>query len=333
MLMARFRIVAFLALAVGWATPPAAAQPAPPLVLDASIPLDGVSGRIDHMTVDLRRNRLIVAELGNNTVDAVDLTAGQVVHRITGLSEPQGVGYVEKQDLLFVANAGDGSVRMFRGEDLTPIGSLSLGDDADNIRINSRDGTVVVGYGRGGLAVIDAERRAEVADIKLPVHPEGFQIDPVTDQAYVNLPDAQEIAVVDLDKRRVSGIRKQVDGANFPMALDRSSDLLAVVFRSPTQIALFDRQSGLRRDGIAACGDADDVFIDNKRGRIYVSCGSGEVSVFQHDDGSFRALHSVKTSSGARTSLFVPERDRLYVAQRAGIIGGRAAILVYRPVP
>jgi DNA-binding beta-propeller fold protein YncE len=329
--MEMFRMVAFLALAAAWAISPATAQPAPPLVLEARIPLDGVSGRIDHMAVDLRRNRLIVAELGNNTVDAVDLTAGRVLHRVTGLSEPQGVGYVEKQDMLFVANAGDGSVRMFRGEDLTPIGSLSLGDDADNVRVNSRDGTVVVGYGRGGLAVIDPERGAKVADIKLPVHPESFQIDPLTDQAYVNLPDAQEIAVVDLSTRRVSGIWKQVDGANFPMALDHRSGLLAVVFRSPSRIAMIDRQTGLRRAGTAACGDADDVFIDNKRDRIYVSCGGGEVSVFQRDD--LHALPSVKTSAGARTSLFVPERDRLYVAQRAGIFGGRAAILVYRPVP
>ena len=70
-----------------------------------------VSGRIDHMAVDLRRGRLFVAELGNNTVDVVDLAAGRAVHRISGLREPQGIGYAPAADVIAVANAGDGSVR------------------------------------------------------------------------------------------------------------------------------------------------------------------------------------------------------------------------------
>jgi hypothetical protein len=332
------RAVATLALALGaalgteWPLTRAAAQPTPPLVLEATIPLEGVSGRIDHMAVDLRRNRLFVAELGNNTVGVIDLSAGRVAHRITGLREPQGVGYAEKQDLLFVANAGDGSVRMFRGEDFAPVGSLSLGSDADNVRVNPRNGTVVVGYGEGGLAILDPERRAKVADIRLPAHPEGFQIDPSGGRAFVNLPDARQIAVVDLENRRVLGTWRQADGkANFPMALDPGSDLLAVVFRSPARLTLFARATGEPRSQATACGDADDVFFDAKRQRLYVSCGSGEVAVFGQHGGQLRPLPSVQTSSGARTSLFVPDRDLLYVARRAGMLGGQAAILIYRP--
>src|SRR5947209_721288 len=78
-----------------------------PLVLERTIPLAHVSGRIDHMAVDLRRGRLFVAELGNNTVDVVDITAGHVIHRIDGLREPQGVGYSPAADTVAVANAGD----------------------------------------------------------------------------------------------------------------------------------------------------------------------------------------------------------------------------------
>jgi hypothetical protein len=137
----------------------------PPLALQATIPLKGVAGRIDHMAADLKRNRLIVAELGNNTVDVIDLADGKLVSRITGLHEPQGVGYAERGDLVLVANAGDGAVRMFRGEDLAPVGSISLGGDADNIRIDPRSGLAVVGYGRGGLAIIDPVSRGKIADI------------------------------------------------------------------------------------------------------------------------------------------------------------------------
>src|SRR5690349_6910030 len=73
----------------------AGAEPQPPLVLETTIPLPGVSGRIDHIALDRGRQRLFVAALGNNTVEAIDLRAGKRSDRIAGLHEPQGVGYSE----------------------------------------------------------------------------------------------------------------------------------------------------------------------------------------------------------------------------------------------
>ena len=48
-----------------------------PLQLEAKIPLGDVRGRIDHMAVDLKRQRLFVAELGNDSVGVVDLANQQ----------------------------------------------------------------------------------------------------------------------------------------------------------------------------------------------------------------------------------------------------------------
>src|SRR5436309_5505305 len=105
----------------------ASAQPAEPLTLEARIPLGDIAGRIDHMAVDLKRRRLYVAELGNNTLGAVDLASGKVLQTVTGFSEPQGVAYEPTTDTVFVANAGDGSVRVLRGDDLAPLGRIELG--------------------------------------------------------------------------------------------------------------------------------------------------------------------------------------------------------------
>jgi YVTN family beta-propeller protein len=106
-----------------------------PLVLEAKILLGEVSGRIDHLGIDTMRQRLFVTELGNNSVGVVDLAAGKVLRRITDLSEPQGVAYFPFADRVFIANAGDDSVHVLAGEDLTPIGRIELGDDADNARL------------------------------------------------------------------------------------------------------------------------------------------------------------------------------------------------------
>src|SRR5262245_21697266 len=121
--------------------------------LESKISLGDVSGRIDHLAIDLARRRLFVAELGNDTVGVVDFNEQKVQHVITGLKEPQGVGYVPSSDTLFVANAGDGSVLLFRGAEYAAAGRIDLGDDADNIRVDSASNRVFVGYGSGALAV------------------------------------------------------------------------------------------------------------------------------------------------------------------------------------
>lgn len=310
-----------------------AAEPPSPLVLERTIPLAHVSGRIDHMAIDLSRQRLFVAELGNGTVDAIDLASGKVVHRLSGLREPQGIGYAPKADVIAIASAGDGSVRLFRGDDFSPLATVELKDDADNIRLDLSSGQFVVGYGSGALAFLDPVTRS-ISNVKLPAHPEGFQVDPAARRAFVNLPDAGQLGVVDLAAgKQIATWRVPQLQWNFPMARKLDGTMIAVVFRSPPRLLLLDAQTGAVRVNIETCVDADDVFFDDNRKRIYVSCGAGSVDVFQQDAASYRLLSRIKSSAGARTSLFVPELDRLFVAARAGFfgLGSNAAILVFRP--
>src|SRR3954453_6222731 len=124
----------------------------PALKLEAKIPIGNVSGRIDHMAVDLARQRLFIAELGNNTVGIVDLNSRNVIRTMTGLKEPQGVAYLPSTDTLYIASGGGGSVRQFRGGEISAAGQISLGDDADNIRLDIAANRIVVGYGSGALA-------------------------------------------------------------------------------------------------------------------------------------------------------------------------------------
>jgi DNA-binding beta-propeller fold protein YncE len=135
------------------------------LTLEEKIPLGDVRGRIDHLAVDNPRHRLFVADLGNVSVGVVDLAVGKTVRTLTGLREPRGIGYVSTTDTLYVANAGDGSVRVFRGSDLTSVGQINLGSDADNVRISQDGVRVYVGYGDGALAIIDPMTQTKVGDI------------------------------------------------------------------------------------------------------------------------------------------------------------------------
>jgi len=285
------------------------------------------------MAVDLKRQRLFVAELGNDSVGIVDLQNRKLIHRIAGLKEPQGAGYESSSDMLYVANARDGSVQLFEGTDYKANGRIELGSDADNIRVDATTHRVVVGYGSGALAVIDPATRNKVEDISLRAHPESFQIDPDTSQIFVNVPDDRGIAVVDHVSQKQTG--KWPIGnrsANFPMALDHVRRQVLVIFRAPAELGVFSMTDGKSIATVETCGDADDLFVDAKRNRIYVSCGAGFVDVLEAKDAAYRRIARIPTVSGARTSFFVPEIDRLFVAVRASS-REPAAIWMFRPMP
>jgi DNA-binding beta-propeller fold protein YncE len=311
------------------------AQPADPepLRLETKIPLGDVRGRIDHMAIDPVRNRLFVAELGNNSVGVVDLAAGKVVHRIAELTEPQGIGYELSTDTVFVANAGDGSVRMFRGGDLGEIGHIELGADADNVRIDAARQHALVGYGEGAIAVIDLSQRRKITEFTVPAHPEGFQLDHATGRIFVNVPKAAAIIVLDSIGRTppqtwpMRGV-----GGNYPMALDQDTGRVFVAFRAPPRLGVFSTMDGQSIAGVDLCGDADDVFVDGKRHRVYVSCGQGYIDVFDTDDPGYRRLTRIPTVPGARTAYFAPSLDRYFLAVRA-TFSEPASIWVFHAQP
>ncbi len=331
-MMAALRVFGLLlVMAIGALSAPVRPSPvvAAPLTLEQTIPLPGVQGRIDHLDIDLVHHRLFVAALGNGSVEAVDLSAGKVSGRITGLSEPKGVAWLSGRDELVVAS-GDGLVRFYRAADLSALAQLKLGDDADNVRVDPAGGRVVVGYGAGALAIIDPAARKVVATLPLSAHPESFRIDAAHQKVFVNLPGAGQIAVGDLAAARVTATRRVAHMANYPMLFDPAAGQVMVVYRLPARLVITSADTGAAVQDIDTCGDSDDLFLDARRQRLYVSCGSGDVDVFEKAASGYRRLARIKTSSGARTSLFVPELDRLFVAARAE--GGHAAaIMVFRP--
>jgi hypothetical protein len=326
-------MVAILGAACAMAIPlMAVAGEAGPLRLEIKIPLGSVKGRIDHMAADVARQRLFVAELGNDSLGVVDLKARKLASRIAGLKEPQGVGYFAATDTVYVANAADGSVRLFRGEALEPAGLIDLKSDADNIRVDADKKQVLVGYGSGAIAVIDPATQTKIADVPLRAHPEGFQLSD-TGQIFVNLPSVRAIGVLDRSAGREAASWPMRNlGGNYPMALDDAAKHVIVAFRDPPRLAVFAMADGASVAERETCGDSDDVFFDGKLKRVYVVCGAGFIDVFDTAASAYRPLARIPTVSGARTALFIPALDLLAVAVRASA-KEPAAIWLYRATP
>ena len=287
----------------------------PPLMLAQTIPLSGVEGRIDHLALDSANQRLFLAALGNDTVEVIDLKAGKRVQTIRDLHEPQGVLFVENK--LLIASGQGGDVNLLDGASFKHIETIHFSDDADNLRYDSADAAVYVGYGAGALGLIDLKTLKRSGDIFLGGHPESFQLESLGRRIFVNLPP-DRIAVVDKQDRKIIAKWSLIASGlsfNYPMALDETHHRLFIASRIPARLVVFDSESGKVVAKLSCAGDPDDIFYDQKLKRIYVSGGDGSISIFEQTDADhYRLLSNVLTADGARTSLFDPKSGRLYLA-------------------
>lgn len=293
------------------------AQANEPLKLEKTIQLPDVQGRIDHMSIDVKGQRLFVSALGNHTLEVIDLKAGKRTNTIPGLQEPQGALYVPGIDRLYVASSKDGTVKIFDATQLKLLKTVDYGDDADNLRYDSSRERVYVGFGDGALGELDSDGQ-KIGEIKLDSHPESFQLEKNSARIYVNLPKSRKIAVLDREKGTVlTTWGTGMSFNNYPMALDEQNHRLFVVTRLPARLLVMDTGSGKIVQTLSAVGDCDDVFYDQSRKRIYASGGEGAISVFEQQDADhYKEVARIATVKGARTSFFSPDLGRLYLAVR-----------------
>src|SRR5258708_36524752 len=135
-----------LAMVVGFAVP-ASAQEKPALKLVQTIPLPGVSGRLDHMRVDLEKNRLFVAASGNNTLEVVDLTAGKVTKSLAGFKDAQDALFLGGVFNKLYVSSLDGHVRVFQGESFWLVDDFKIEPDANRLLYDPATNLIYFGYG------------------------------------------------------------------------------------------------------------------------------------------------------------------------------------------
>jgi len=296
------------------------------LSLHSRIPLTNVKGRIDHFSVDVKGQRLFVAAVANHTLEVIDLQSGKQVHTIADLAEPQGVFYDASANRLYVACALDGTTKIYDGTSFRLLTTVKFPDDADNIRYDPRSKSIIVGYagakalrkreeGTGGLGFIDSDGK-KTFEIIVDAHPESFQLEKTGTRLFVNVPEKQEIEVIDALGRKVAA-RWPVTSAkdNFPMALDEAHHRLFVGTRTPPRLLVFDTESGKEIASGEIAGASDDLFYDSARGRIYVLTSQSALDIFeQRDPDHYDHVARIPTPPHMQTGLFVPEWGKLFAA-------------------
>lgn len=313
-----------------------------PLKLVQTIPLPHIKGRIDHMDVDVRGNRLFVAALENGTLEVVDLKAGKWTRSIPGFKAPQGVAYVRSLNKLFVASNDDGMVRVFRGDTLELLDSIHLDLGANRVAYDARAGLLYVGYGgraaskeNGAVGIIDARSEKHIADIQVGPRAAEILMDKSGQTLFVFDSIAGKIQVIDKGKREIRSTWPVSSERPGDGAWDETTHRLMIGTRNPPEMIVMDSASGKEIAKLPTVEGMDGVYFDAAHKRVYVSGGRdtdvGYVFVYQQQDADHYAqIAKIPTRSFAGTSFWSPELNRYYVAAAAND-KEQAAILVFEP--
>jgi DNA-binding beta-propeller fold protein YncE len=310
-----------------------------PLKLIKTTPLPGFVGDFDHFGIDRRGNRLFLAAEEHKTVEVFDLRTGERLHSIEGFGQPLMMVYLPESNHLIVTDGGDNAVRLVDCKKYKIIKTIKLGEGVDHGVFNPVNKKYYVESGGGSsapthvLSIIDTNSFKHVGDVTgLPGSSnEGMVTDAAGKKLYVNLTATDEVGVIDLDRRRLVA-RWPLPDAHVAHAivLDELDHRLFTATRQPARFIVFNTDTGKVVSSLPCVGVNSDMSFDVARKRIYVT-GSETASVFeQRDADHYEHIAEVPTAYRAKSSIFVPDLNRLYVAASGkGKPDAKLKLLIY----
>jgi DNA-binding beta-propeller fold protein YncE len=290
------------------------AAPAAELELIQTIPLKGKPGGLDHLALDAKRDRLLVANKANNTLDVVDLKAGTLLKQVPNQTGIQGIAYAPEVDRVYVGLDTNGLCNVFDAENYKAVKTISFKEDADNVRYNPKTGLVYVAHAPNALGVVSAKTNIQKADVKLPGPAEAFVLETGRPRGYIACPGPSQVIVFDTDKNEViTSYPVKAASAAHPIALDEAAHRVYVGCRKEPKVVILDTESGKEIGDVTIPGDIDDLFLDTTKKKLYATCGEGFVAVLKVDGDKVEVIDKIPTAKGAKTCFYVPETGKLYL--------------------
>lgn len=295
------------------------------------------------LAVDIKGNRLFAATQGTKSVTVVDLQRGAVL-RTFPVEYAHTVMYMGDLDQLYVTDQGtaEPGLKIFDARDYHLIKIVKLLARADAAEYDPQSKYFYVDNGGAAakldyslLTIVDTTKSDVVGEIKIPSKTlEQLVLEHSGPRIYVNLEDKDEVALLDRSRRTFLEAWPITQGKrNTAIALDEKHHRLFVACRTGDlhgDVAVFDTQTGKQIDALPIGGHVDDLDFDPASGRLYASCGSGEIDVYQQRDADhYNLLAKTETGIMARSGLLVPELHK-YFSSVPHIGTQSAKILVFQ---
>jgi DNA-binding beta-propeller fold protein YncE len=308
------------------------------LVQTSPLPTEGY---MDHMTVDVKGQRLFISGEANKSLIVVDMRSGKVIHETKGLGgNPRKPFYLADSNEIW-ADLGDNTAVAISGTtyEVTRTVVLTGGKgnpnrDPDNAAYDPARHLYYVadlskpGTKDGTIEIVDTKAAKLLGSIPMNgSDPGGLSIEPSGKRLYVAMGDVvggeSHLKVVDLEKRAVVA-EWPITGGPAPHAsgLDAANHRLFVGSRvkgghryEPGKLVVMDTETGKVVQALDTVGGADEVQYDAPTKRIYFVGTTGTLEVFkQNDPDHYTSLGKVPTGAIAKTGLWVPELKRMYIA-------------------
>ena len=318
------------------------AQTDPPLRLIQTTFLPGYVGDFEHFAADIKGNRLFLIAEDHKTVEVLDIHTGKRLHTITGFGQPHAIEYLPGPNSLIVTE-GDGesgAVDLVSASNYKILDKIKLPTDVDGGVYNPVKKYYYVDSGGQGkdakthlLSIIDTQSFKHIGDITLPgTKSEAMAIDHAGKKLYVNLRDPDEIGVVDLSTGQLIARWPIPEAKNEnALVLDEPNHRLFSASHTPPKLFVFDLDTGKVIASLPCAENSDDMGYDPVRKRIYIT-GDGSTSIIvQQDADHYVSVAELPTGYRAKTSIFVPELNRLYIAVSSR--GKRAGGKLVAPEP
>ena len=281
------------------------------------LPAHAEPGGFDHADVHHRTGRLYVAHTANNALDVIDCANDHYLHSIPNLTGIAGALVSDKRDLIFTSNRGENTVGIFSADDEAGLVKVNVGlrpnglayDPGRNLLLAAHVGDPAV-PGSFTVSVIDADRKARIADITVPGRTRWAVFDPHSSSFYVNISDPAVIVVIDAAQpTKVARLLPVPAAGPHGLDIDLRGERLFCACDGKKLVVL--ATDGRVQAILDISGVPDVVFFNALLGHLYVANGDpGVIEVF--DTVSLTLIETIETERGAHTLGFDRQRNKVY---------------------
>jgi DNA-binding beta-propeller fold protein YncE len=284
--------------------------------------LPGFTGDFDHFAVDLKGKRLFLTAEDHKTVEVFDLE-GKRLHSITGFGQPHAAVVLSDGNIIVTDGDDFGRVALVNGKDYKIMNAIKLPNGVDGAVFNPvnqyyyvESGSDDAGAKTHAISIIDTKAFKLAGEITLPGnHSEAMAIDHAGKKMYINLVGEDQVGVVDLDSRKLIAKWPVPDaqGAD-ALVLDEPNHRVFIATRKPAKFFVYDTNTGKVVTTLPTAEMNDDMWFDVARKRFYVTGTETTAVMGQLDPDHYSHIADVPTGYRAKTSIYVPELNRLYIA-------------------
>lgn len=283
----------------------------------------GVQNHFDHLTPDLKHDRLFVVPEDNKSIEVYNIRTGKFIHSIKGIGVGHSVVYRADIDRIFVTDGSDGDLKIFDGTSYKLLQEVKLladadatGYDPDTHNLYIADGGLDAKLDHGFLEIVNTDTGKQAGQIKIDSNRlEAMYVEKAGHRLFLNMTEKNSIGVIDRSKQSVAAVWPLTDcKVNASVAVDEKNHRLFAACRDG-HMNVLDSDTGKFLQNLPISTGVDDLLFDPASRRIYVAAGEGFVNVYEETDADhYKEIGKIPTGPLGKTGLLVPALKEYFVA-------------------